>query len=54
MYDALTTERPYKRALAHDEAMVTMEQEVQRGWWDPSLFAQFRQMMDERRAYVKG
>ena len=54
VYDALTTERPYKRALAHDEAMVTMDQEVQRGWWDPSLFAQFRQMMAERREYVKG
>lgn len=54
VYDALTTERPYKRALSHDEAMVTMVQEVQRGWWDPSLFAQFRQMMAERRANVKG
>ena len=54
VYDALTTERPYKRALSHDEAMVTMEQEVQRGWWDPALFAQFRQMMAERRENVKG
>jgi putative two-component system response regulator len=54
VYDALTTERPYKRALTQDEAMVTMEQEVQRGWWDPSLFAQFRQMMAERRESVSG
>ena len=54
VYDALSTERPYKRALAHDEAMVTMDQEVHRGWWDPSLFAQFRQMMAERREFVKG
>jgi len=49
VYDALTTERPYKRALTQDEAMTTMEQEVQRGWWDPNLFGQFRQMMAERR-----
>jgi putative two-component system response regulator len=49
VYDALTTERPYKRALSQDEAMTTMEQEVQRGWWDPALFGQFRQMMAERR-----
>jgi hypothetical protein len=34
--------------------MVTMEQEVHRGWWDPTLFAQFRQMMAERREFVKG
>jgi len=54
VYDALSTERPYKRALAHDEAMVTMDQVVHRGWWDPSLFAQFRQMMAERREFVKG
>lgn len=52
VYDALTTERPYKRALTQDEAMATMEQEVQRGWWDPTLFAQFRQMMAERREFV--
>jgi len=54
VYDALTTERPYKRALTQDEAMATMEQEVQRGWWDPTLFAQFRQMMAERRESVSG
>jgi len=54
VYDALTTERPYKRALTLDEAMATMEQEVHRGWWDPTLFAQFRQMMAERREFVKG
>ena len=54
VYDALTTERPYKRALTQDEAMTTMEQEVQRGWWDPQLFGQFRQMMAERREFVSG
>ncbi len=54
VYDALTTERPYKRALTQDEAMTTMEQEVQRGWWDPTLFPQFRQMMAERREFASG
>ena len=54
VYDALRTERPYKRGLTQDEAMTTMEQEVQRGWWDPTLFEQFRQMMAERRESVNG
>ena len=54
VYDALHTERPYKRALSQDEAMRIMEQEVQQGWWDPNLFAQFRQMMAERGESEKG
>ncbi len=41
VYDALTTERPYKRALAGEEALATMEAEVAKGWWDARLFAEF-------------
>ena len=54
VYDALHTERPYKRALSQDEAIGIMEQEVQQGWWDPNLFAQFRQMMAEGGESEKG
>ena len=39
VYDALTTERPYKRALNRYEALDTMAQEVEQGWWDPEVFA---------------
>lgn len=45
VYDALTTERPYKRALAREEALDTMEAEVRKGWWDQDLFAEFHQML---------
>ena len=45
VYDALTTERPYKRALSTPEALETMEQEVEKGWWDPDVFLKFRQMI---------
>lgn len=45
VYDALTTERSYKRALAPREALATMQEEVNKGWWDPHLFAEFRQMI---------
>jgi putative two-component system response regulator len=44
VYDALTTQRPYKRALSRAEALEIMEDEVKKGWWDPSIFQEFRQM----------
>ena len=37
IYDALTTDRPYRKALSHTEAMATMRKEVDRGWWDKTL-----------------
>ncbi|OFW06651.1 MAG: hypothetical protein A3G20_05910 [Acidobacteria bacterium RIFCSPLOWO2_12_FULL_59_11] len=46
VYDALTTERPYKRALSPRQALETMEEEVQKGWWDPHLFVEFRAMIE--------
>lgn len=45
VYDALTTERSYKRAFSPEEALDTMENEVQKGWWDPYLLSEFRQMI---------
>ena len=45
VYDALTTERPYKRAFAITDALQTMKEEVAKGWWDPHIFEQFEQLM---------
>jgi cyclic di-GMP phosphodiesterase len=42
VYDALTTERPYRKALPVPKALEIIEQEVTKGWWDPRLFEQFR------------
>jgi putative two-component system response regulator len=42
IYDALTTERCYKRALSHEEAMQVLDQEVRRGWRDPELISLFQ------------
>ena len=47
VYDALTTERPYKRALAPEEALETMRAEVERGWWDPAIYAEFESMIGD-------
>jgi len=43
VYDALTTQRPYKRAFSASEALETMANEVSKGWWDPHIFAEFQQ-----------
>ena len=45
VYDALTTERPYKRAFSSIEALQTMKEEVARGWWDPDIFDQFEKLI---------
>ena len=41
IYDALTSERPYKRALTPEEALKVMLAETQRGWRNPELVNQF-------------
>ncbi|HWZ43892.1 MAG TPA: HD domain-containing phosphohydrolase [Candidatus Saccharimonadales bacterium] len=41
VYDALTTARPYRKALAPQEAFRIMREEVKRGWWDEALVEQF-------------
>ena len=45
VYDALTTERPYKKAFSIAEALETMKQEVSKGWWDPHIFDQFERLV---------
>ena len=45
VYDALTTERPYKHAFSITDALQTMKQEVGKGWWDPHIFHQFEQLV---------
>ncbi len=45
VFDALTTERPYKKALSISDAMQTMREEVGKGWWDPAIFSEFEQLI---------
>lgn len=45
IYDALTSERPYKRAFTVAEALEIMEQETQRGWRNPKLSQQFTEFI---------
>lgn len=45
VFDALTTKRPYKAPLTNVAALDIMGTEVEKGWWDAQLFAEFRSMM---------
>jgi putative two-component system response regulator len=47
VYDALTTERPYRKALPPPEALEIMRTEVARGWWDLRLFREFCSVVQE-------
>jgi putative two-component system response regulator len=37
VYDALTTDRPYRVALTSEQALSTVREEAQRGWWDREI-----------------
>jgi putative two-component system response regulator len=45
VYDALTTDRPYRKASPSDTALKIMEGEAALGWWDRDLFDAFRDMI---------
>jgi putative two-component system response regulator len=41
VYDALTTDRPYRKALPTEEALAILREETNRGWWDRSISDEF-------------
>lgn len=45
IYDALVTDRPYRKALGHDEAIQTLRDEARRGWWDRALIDEFEALI---------
>src|ERR1700675_1706852 len=45
VYDALTTDRPYKRAFSITYALQTMKEDVAKGWCDPHYFDQFEHLV---------
>jgi putative two-component system response regulator len=47
VYDALTTERPYKRAQPAAEALKVMQAEVDREWWDALIFEEFKKLAED-------
>lgn len=47
IYDALTTDRPYRKALSVEKAFTIMREETERGWWDGSLINQLELLVRE-------
>lgn len=45
VFDALTTTRPYREALTHQEAWNILQEEVSRGWWDGNIVREFHNMI---------
>ena len=50
IYDALTSERPYKPALSADESLAIMVQETAKGWRNPDLMEQFASFISSNKA----
>ncbi len=47
VYDALTTDRPYREASSQETALEVIGEEVDMGWWDPAVFAEFSRLIQE-------
>jgi putative two-component system response regulator len=48
IYDALTSERPYKKAFTSAEALQIMAEETGKGWRNPQLFQQFSEFISSK------
>lgn len=47
IYDSLTTDRPYRKALSQEKAIEIMWEETRRGWWDPNLVGALEKLLAE-------
>jgi putative two-component system response regulator len=47
IYDSLTTDRPYRKALSREKALTIMWEETRRGWWDAKLVDALQGMLQE-------
>ena len=49
LYDAFTTQRPYKPAYSSEQTFAVMREETAKGWWDGRLVEAFIALMEETR-----
>ena len=47
IYDSLTTDRPYRKALSQETAIKLIWEETRRGCWDPELVAALEELLQE-------
>jgi len=48
IYDALSSERPYKPAFPIEKVSAIMQAETAKGFWDPTLMDRFMKLLSER------
>jgi putative two-component system response regulator len=46
IYDALTNDRPYRKALSPAEALNLLREETMRGWWDVAIVDAFAALLE--------
>ena len=46
VFDALTSDRPYRHAATLTTALDVLESEVRSGWWDPEIIRAFREVLN--------
>jgi putative two-component system response regulator len=54
IYDALTSERPYKKAFLPDEALRIIAEEMKKGWRNPDLIKEFSDFVQAVEIKSKG
>jgi putative two-component system response regulator len=55
IYDALTTDRPYRDALPHGESLEVLSSEAEKGWLDSCVVLEFlRACKDDACFAVRG
>ena len=45
VYDALTSDRPYRKGMETAKALSIMQEEVVKNWWDSELFGKFKPLV---------
>ncbi|MGA7934158.1 MAG: two-component system response regulator [Kovacikia sp.] len=54
IYDALTSERPYKKAFTTEDALKIFDEEAAKGWRNPKLVEQFKEFIQAAEAKELG
>ena len=48
VYDALSTQRPYKKAFSPEKCFQILREEVAKGWWDREIVENFIELMQSK------
>ncbi len=52
-YDAMTSNRPYRKGVTPSEAIKIFEREIQMGQWDPDLVKQWMALVKKSQGFEK-